>query len=97
MNDNQFPRRFTEAMRPGSYLRIVAEGDVGPGDEVRVVERPDTDLTVRDVFRIYTRDRHEVARLLEVPQVSDSWRKWAADFLQRVKGRPADAAKLGCC
>src|SRR5262245_31038322 len=59
MNDKSFPRRFTEALRPGAYLRIVVEGDVGAGDAIRVAERPDHDLTIRDVFRIYTRDRDE--------------------------------------
>ena len=65
MNDNMFPRRFTEALRPGTYLRIVVEGDVGAGDEIRSVYRPDHDLTVRDVFRIYTRDRDEAAPFVE--------------------------------
>src|SRR6266851_421010 len=40
MDDKMFPRRFTEALRPGTYLRIVVEGEVGAGDEIRVVERP---------------------------------------------------------
>jgi len=97
MNDNLFVRRFTEALRPGSYLRIIVEGDVGTGDEIRLVEKPKTDLTVRDVFRIYTRDRHEAERLLAVPQMSDAWKRWAKDFLQKVKGRPTDAAAPGCC
>ena len=97
MNDKMFPRRFTEAMRPGAYLRIAVEGDVGAGDEISVVERPDHDLTIRDVFRIYNRDRAEVERLLAVPQMSESWKRWAADFLQKAKGRPADRAEPGCC
>ena len=97
MNDNHFPRRFTEALRPGSYLRIVVEGDLGAGDEIRLVEKPGTDLTVRDVFRIYTRDRHEAERLLAVPQVSDAWKRWAADFLQKARARSTDAAAPGCC
>lgn len=97
MNDKMFPRRFTEALRPGSYMRIIVEGDVGTGDDIRVVERPDHDLTIRDVFRIYTRDRNEVERLLAVPQMSESWRRWADDWLQKAKGRPADAAEPGCC
>ncbi len=33
MEDTRFPRRFAEAGRPGTYLRIVTEGDVGAGDE----------------------------------------------------------------
>jgi MOSC domain-containing protein YiiM len=97
MNDKSFPRRFTEAMQPGTYLRIVVEGDVGAGDEIGVVERPNHDLTIRDVFRIYTRDRAEVERLLGVPRMPESWRRWAADFLQDAKGRPRDGAEPGCC
>jgi MOSC domain-containing protein YiiM len=97
MNDPIFPRRFAEALRPGAYLRIVVEGSVGAGDEIRVVERPGHDLSIQDVSRIYTRDRDGVERLLAVPQVSESWRRWATDFLQRTKGRPADAGEPGCC
>jgi MOSC domain-containing protein YiiM len=97
MNDKLFPRRFTEALRPGAYLRIVVEGDVGARDEIRVVERPDHDLTIRDVFRIYTRDRDEAGRLLAVPRMSESWRRWADDVLQKTTDRPTEVAKPGCC
>jgi MOSC domain-containing protein YiiM len=96
MNDQLFPRRFTEAARPGAYLRIVVEGYVGAGDEIRVVERPDHDLTIRHVFRIYIRDRHEVDRLLAVPQMSESWRSWASDLLQRTKSRSLATREPGC-
>ena len=93
MNDPIFPRRFAEAMRPGAYLRIIVEGRVGTGDEIRIVERPNHDLTVRDVSRIYTRDRDQVERLLAVRQVPESWRRWAEDFLQSVKLRRLDASE----
>jgi MOSC domain-containing protein YiiM len=97
MNDPIFPRRFAEAMRPGAYLRIIVEGLVGAGDPIRVIARPDHGLTIQDVFRIYTRDRDEVERLLTVPQMSESWRTWANDLLQRAKGRSLDAGGPGCC
>src|ERR1700676_2441430 len=97
MNDQLFPRRFARALRPGTYLRIVVEGDIGAGDEIRVVERPDHDVTVRDVFRIYTRDHDEAMRLLAVPRMSESWKRWAQDLLQQVEDRPAPADEVGCC
>jgi MOSC domain-containing protein YiiM len=83
MNDKLFPRHFSEALRPGTYLRIVSEGELGAGDEIRVLEKPGHDLTVRDVLRIYVRDRHELGRLLAVPQLSENWRGWAAHLLQK--------------
>ncbi len=96
MEDKLFPRRFTKAGRPGTYLRIVVEGDVGAGDEVRVVERPNHDVTVGDVFRIFTRDRDELARLLSVPQISSSWKRWAEDLLAK-RQRRREPADPGCC
>ena len=88
MGDPTFPRRFTEALRPGAYLRIVVEGELGAGDEIRVVERPDHDVTIRDVFRIYTGDRGEVGRLVSVPRMSESWRRWARHVLEKGAGGP---------
>lgn len=83
MEDNGFPRQFTKAGRPGTYLRIAVEGTLGSGDEIRVVERPDHDLTIGDVFRIFTRDREEAERLLTVPQLSSSWGRWAERWLEK--------------
>jgi MOSC domain-containing protein YiiM len=97
MNDHGFVRRFTEALRPGTYLRIIVEGTVGAGDEIRIIERPGHDLTIRDIFRIYTRDRGEVERLLAIPRMSASWRGWAQRFLEETKGRRAGSAPPGCC
>jgi MOSC domain-containing protein YiiM len=97
MNDHLFPRRFTEALRPGTYLRIIVEGDVAAGDEIRVIDRPVHDLTIRDMFRIYTRDREEVERLLTIPRMSESWRVWAENWLQKAKDRRAVSAAPGCC
>ena len=97
MNDKMFPRQFNEALRPGSYFRLIVAGSVGAGDEIRVVERPDHGLTIRDVFRIFTRDREEVPRLLTVPRMSESWKRWAADWLPKRKSEPIEAAVPGCC
>jgi len=97
MNDPAFVRRFTEAIRPGAYMRIVSEGDVGAGDAIEVVSKPEHDLSVRDVFRIYTRDRRECGRLLEVPQMSDAWKRWAREMAERLQRGAKEAAAPGCC
>jgi len=95
MNDPAFLRRFTAALRPGAYLRIVSEGDVGEEDAIRILDRPGHDLTIRDVFRIYTRDRKESARLLTIPRLSQAWRRWAEDTLRSRSAK--SGADPGCC
>lgn len=84
MGDASFPRRFTRAGRPGTYLRIVEPGDIGAGDDVRVISRPDHGFTVGDIWRVYHRDRGDAASLLDVPQLGDSWRSWAVGRVQRM-------------
>lgn len=71
-------RRFLDAGRPGAYLRVLAPGPVQAGDLIEVVERPDTDVTVADVSRIVTRDRHEARRLDGLPGLGERAAAWAA-------------------
>jgi MOSC domain-containing protein YiiM len=97
MNDKLFPRRFTEALRPGSYLRIVVEGELGAGDKIEVVDRPDHDVSVQDVFRIFSHDRDEAQRLLAIPQLSVEWKAWAQRLLEKAEKRNTEAADPGCC
>ncbi len=77
MEDPAFPRKFTKGGRPGAYLRIVREGILAAGDAIRVVDRPSHDVSVGDVFRIYTRERQNARLLLDVPALSEDWKKWA--------------------
>jgi MOSC domain-containing protein YiiM len=78
MGSQRFPRRFAAAGRPGAYLRILEEGEVAAGDPVRVVHRPSHGLTVGDVTRIYHHDHARAPRLLEAPELAETWRQWAA-------------------
>ena len=45
-----FITEFIDGGRPGAYLRIVEEGEVGAGDAVRVLSRPDGAPSVAEVM-----------------------------------------------
>jgi MOSC domain-containing protein YiiM len=97
MEDRKFPRRFIDALRPGAYLRIIVEGNVGAGDEIRVIGKPLHDLTIREFFRIYySADRDELQRLVAIPGISESWREWADGLLQKAESGHASAAAPTC-
>jgi MOSC domain-containing protein YiiM len=50
--DNRgWAKRFTAVGRPGPYLRVVTEGEIAAGDEIRVVHRPGHGVTVSATFR----------------------------------------------
>ncbi len=78
MGDAGFKDRFAAAGRPGVYLRIVEEGDVGAGDELEVLDRPDHGLTVVDLLHASADPTPEALdRVLAVDAVPAEWRAWA--------------------
>jgi MOSC domain-containing protein YiiM len=50
-----FIAEFIDGGRPGAYLRIVEEGEVGAGDAVTVESRPDAAPTMGEVMRSKTK------------------------------------------
>jgi MOSC domain-containing protein YiiM len=83
MGDPRFVRRFGEASRPGAYLRIVEEGDVGAGDAAEVVSRPDHEVSVRLVSDAVLVDRGLVPQVLAAPQLIPTLREWLTDAQAR--------------
>jgi MOSC domain-containing protein YiiM len=77
MGDPGFPRRFAAAGRPGAYLAIVEEGQVGAGDRIQVIHRPGHGVTVGLVAASYHRDHRLAASILAAPELPAAWRKWA--------------------
>jgi MOSC domain-containing protein YiiM len=59
----KFVKRFAAARRPGAYLRIVEEGELAAGDEVRVLERPAHGVTIALVNEAVLFDKGLAPRL----------------------------------
>ncbi len=57
-------KRFTQAARPGAYLRVIEPGQIRAGDPVRIEHRPRHDVTVNVVFRALTTEPGLLPRLL---------------------------------
>ncbi len=57
-------RRFTLAVRPGSYFRVIEPGEIRAGDRIEIVHRPEHDVTVGLSFRALTVEPELLPRLL---------------------------------
>src|SRR4051794_41976273 len=74
MGDPRFLRTFAQADRPGAYLAILREGDVGAGDAIEIVHRPDHDVTVALMHRALLQDHDLLSALLAAPELMPQWR-----------------------
>ena len=77
MEDPSFVKRFGQASRPGAYLRIVEEGELGAGDEIEVdvANLPDHAVTMRLISDALLLDHTLVPHALETPDLIPSLRK----------------------
>jgi MOSC domain-containing protein YiiM len=78
-----FVKRFAQASRPGAYLRIVKEGDLGAGDPIEVLDRPEHAITSRMVFDAILSDPTLIPRAVHACQLPSELRNWLA---QRTPG-----------
>ncbi|MDQ3705478.1 MAG: MOSC domain-containing protein [Chloroflexota bacterium] len=85
MGDPDFPPKFGAAGRPGAYLRIITEGEIGAGDEVHVLYRPGHGITVGDAAHIYHSDNAQASLLLEIEELAEPLKNWARRILRHTK------------
>ncbi|GAA3690674.1 MOSC domain-containing protein [Microlunatus aurantiacus] len=57
-------KTFTADARPGAYLSVVTPGTIRSGDDIRVLHRPDHEVTVSLMFRAFTTERDLLGSLL---------------------------------
>ena len=80
--DNQaWVKRFTAVSRPGPYLRVLEEGEIGPGDEIELVHRQGHGVTVTTMFRALTLDRSLLPRLAPIEGLVAEAREKVDTFL----------------
>jgi MOSC domain-containing protein YiiM len=81
LDETAWVKRFTQAGRPGPYLRVLEEGEVGAGDELVVLERPDHGVTVETMFRAQTTQRALLPELLAVEGLKPAVYERVAEYL----------------
>ena len=69
---------FTNAKRPGAYLRIIEEGVISAGEELIVSFKPAHGITIRDIFEAKSGERSKISQIKDVEQLSDDYKEWLA-------------------
>jgi MOSC domain-containing protein YiiM len=72
--------RFLESERPGFYLAILQEGEIGAGDAMERVHEDERRVTVVDVLRLYLErkdgsDPELLRRAASVEALAEGWRQ----------------------
>jgi MOSC domain-containing protein YiiM len=74
--DPQMVKLFAHAGRPGAYLRILAEGELGAGDQVDITHRPAHGVTIGLVARAILFDDSLLGAAAAAPELPDGLASW---------------------
>jgi MOSC domain-containing protein YiiM len=83
-------KRFLASGRTGFYFAVTREGEVGAGDEIKVMARDPNGVPVSEITRLYVAKRYAdddmnwVRRALRVPALPESWKEYFRERLQRT-------------
>jgi MOSC domain-containing protein YiiM len=70
-------KTFTQAARPGAYLRIVTPGVIRSGDPITIEHRPDHDVSIEVMFRAITLEPDLLPRMLGPAEIPDDVKEHA--------------------
>jgi MOSC domain-containing protein YiiM len=81
-------KRFLVSARTGFYVAVKREGDVGAGDEIKLIARDPNAVPVSEITRLYVAKRwgnDDVAAVQRATQVTALPESWKEYFKQRLK------------
>jgi MOSC domain-containing protein YiiM len=87
MGDPRFLKRFAAAARPGAYFRVIREGDIGAGDTIEVVARPEHGVTSAVVSRAILGEPSLLAVAARASELPDELREWMAERAEHLAAR----------
>ena len=93
------PALLTGHGRPGFYLRVIEEGEIGAGDAiVKVADGPER-LSVKQISDLLYSGEHDgdtLRRALAIPALADGWKHSFRSLLEQVQaGRAGNSGLTG--
>ena len=84
----EFPARFQQSGRPGFYLRVLEEGEIGAGDEIELIDHDEDSVTIAEFIRVYLHEAHDpqsLKRVLASRDLGEAWRVYLEKMLKKAE------------
>jgi MOSC domain-containing protein YiiM len=81
-------KRFLASGLTGIYFKVLREGEVGVGDAIKLVSKDESNVTIKDIVRLYTTDKNDIQsmeRAIKVKDLPDGWRFHFIEQLNQLR------------
>jgi MOSC domain-containing protein YiiM len=84
--DTKMPKAMVKSGRAGWYYRVLEAGEITPGDEVHLDDRPNPGFSFTRLIEIISQGKAtqaELERMQHLPGLASAWQARARDYLSR--------------
>ena len=74
-------KEFMAAGKPGTYFRIIQEGEIKAGDKIVIIHLPSHGITIADVYAAKNGERLKIKEIAQVQELSAKYQEWAKNLI----------------
>ena len=77
-------KRFLASGLTGVYFKVMKEGELEQGDEIKLIKKDENSVTVKDIVRIYTIDKDDIQTIERAIKIKDLPNGWRYHFIKQL-------------
>ncbi|MFZ0328900.1 MAG: MOSC domain-containing protein [Nitrososphaeraceae archaeon] len=78
-------KKFLKSRRPGVYFKVLREGEVGAGDEIKLIGKDKNNVTIKDIVRLYIEDKTDIETMQRAVRVASLPVGWKHHFQEQIR------------
>jgi len=83
--------KFINSQRPGIYYKVLEEGELGAGDNIKLLYKDKNNVTINDIVSLYVNDRNDeeniskMKRAAKLKSLPESWKIYFGQKISRLQ------------
>lgn len=80
-------KKFVNSQRPGIYYKVLKEGELGVGDNIKLIYRDKNNVTINDIVRLYINDHNDeenISKMRRATKLGFLPEPWRIYFDQKI-------------
>ena len=78
-------RKFLASGLTGIYFKVIREGEIEQGDEIKLIKKDENNVTIKDIVNLYTINKDDLQTMQRAIKVKDLPNGWKNHFLEQLE------------
>ena len=78
-------KKFLASGLTGIYFKVMQEGELQQGDEIKLIKKDENNVTIKDIVRLYTVNKDDLLTMERAIKVKDLPQGWRIHFIEQLK------------